>query len=135
MRFPSAVVQECSPGASVSSVTDVGSFAVFAGSAPGGGSLQAPSALISKMASAGFAAVANLGFIFFFLLDCAPGYFSIRRALNQASLLPKGRGTAGTPKARRLRLSVQRTSFGMGPNGEAFAIWTRGGEVRVNRFE
>jgi hypothetical protein len=22
-----------------------------------------------------------------------------------------------------------------GPNGEAFAIWTRGGEVRVNRFE
>lgn len=26
-------------------------------------------------------------------------------------------------------------SLSVGPNGEAFAIWTRGGEVRVNRFE
>lgn len=26
-------------------------------------------------------------------------------------------------------------SLAVGPSGEAFAIWTRGGEVRVNRFE
>jgi hypothetical protein len=43
--------------------------------------------------------------------------------------MPEQVGSGGGP------IGTSMPSLAIGPNGEAFAIWTRGGEVRVNRFE
>lgn len=55
--------------------------------------------------------------------------WSNRYTVGEGWRFPEQVGSGGT------LIGVGMPTLAIGPSGEAFAIWTRGGEVRVNRFE